>query len=37
MKEEYILRIVKQLHNCDDLEIFEIILQFLQKQSLQKQ
>ena len=36
MKEEYILRIVKQLHKCDDLEMFEIILQMLQKLSLQE-
>ena len=33
MKEEYVLRIVKLLHKCDDVEIFEIILHLLQKYS----
>ena len=36
MKEEYVLRIVKLLHKCNDIEMFEIILQLLQKQSLQE-
>lgn len=31
MKEEYILAITNLLQSCDDLEIFEIILQLLKK------
>lgn len=34
MQQEYILKIVKLLHKCEDIEILEIVLQLLQKQSL---
>lgn len=36
-KEAYAAKIFELLKKCDDIEIFEIILQILQKYSLQKQ
>jgi len=36
MKEDYIASITNLLHKCEDIEIFEIILHLLRKQSLQE-
>ena len=36
MQKEYIPQINKLLHECDDIELLEIILQLLHKASLQK-
>ena len=31
MKEEYIARIIEQLHKCDDLSLLDLVYQLLDK------
>ena len=35
--DQYIKLIVEELYKCDDIEIFDIILHLLKKNSLQKE